>query len=436
MRADFVLEGERWAAYVGDGLLGPAGSDLLALGGVHLELDRTCQEPLLAVLLDEDPDEDLEGERRLLPARDRVRAGQGKDVEVDVPPELVAVAGQVARLQGEIAAVGVTSVAERAFEAVALLESLPGLAALADAVPGAADPAAAVRRAVRLADDAAVRDWILEPRAGEARFEALQALLERARTVVPDLDDLLGWARQRDEAPVLMGGPRLRSAETPAEPEVSRSVTPSPSLPRAEVTGDEFTVTPSPVLTAPAQGTIRTDRDGTWHVRLEGIVRPSATADLGALWVRLFAGSSLVGGGSLRPDDRGGRPEAVFAGPGRPGPVTEVEVWLNPYRYPSPTALAPRSVIQLAGEALDASRDAARRPLATAGPAWEDAARRWLAAGYFDRAAMAWTLAGEEEQARVWVRSPAAQRRLDVGVPNPRPVCLDWHPDVAGTGGR
>lgn len=435
MRADFVLEGERWAAYVGDGLLGPAGSDLLALGGVHLELDRTCHEPLLAVLLDEDADEDLEGERRLLPGRDQVRAGRGTGVEVDVPPELVAVAAQVARLQGEIAAVGVTSVAERAFEAVALLESLPGLAALDEVVPGSADPAAAARRAVRLADDAAVREWILEPRAGEERFEALQALLERARTVVPDLDDLLGWARQRDEAPVRMGGSRLRSAEPPAEAEVNRSVTPSPSLPRAAVSGDTFTVAPSAVLTAPARGTIRTDRDGTWHVRLEGIVRPSATADLGALWVRLFAGSSVVGGGSLRPDDSG-RAEAVFAGPGRPGPVTEVEVWLNPYRYPSPTTLAPRSVIQLAGEALDASRDAARRPVDTAGPAWQDAARRWLAAGYFDRAAMAWALAGEDDQAHVWVRSEAAQRRLDAGVPNPRPVCLDWHPDVAGTGGR
>lgn len=52
MITDFLLSGEQWVADVGDGLVGPAGSDLLDLGSLHLELDRTADRPLLAVLLD------------------------------------------------------------------------------------------------------------------------------------------------------------------------------------------------------------------------------------------------------------------------------------------------------------------------------------------------------------------------------------------------
>lgn len=440
MNGDFVLQGDLWFADVGDGLIGPAGSDILDLGSVHLEIDRTAADPLLAVMLDEDPEDDLDSGLALLPERDAIRAGNGEGTEILLGDEFVSIAARVARITGELDSVGTSYPEERAFEVVALLELVPLLQSLEVLSPGVADPAAAASRAARLTEADEVRSELVHPFRGEERHRLLVSIVDGAAAVVPavaavfqPIVEILAEGPVADVFPVLLGAgsSEFRGGLTfRGDSSGSSQVSPGSRLPRSDVADARFTARPSPVLAEPATGSV--DRVGPAAVRvvLHGVVRSAATADFGPLWVRLFSGSRLLGGGALESDVVARTAETVIGGVLEPGEVTHVEVWLNPYRHPSLERLEARSLIRLADEALSRGRLAARLPSTSSEPEWFETAELWLAAGYYDRAALAYALAGDDVSARMWARSDQAFRRLSQGVPNPRPDCLEWHPDV------
>lgn len=454
---NFVAAEPWWHGLLDEDLMGPAGSVTFELDSLSLEFDRVDLHPM-AVVVDGDLDEAPDWLRRVIPDIDRLLGAVGESVSgvrVELDGGWVPHAAAAARLYAELddlrAPPGGEGPVARAFRFAAELELAGHLGAVASELPGTVDAQRAARRAQQAVPATGpggeeARDWILDPRRPE-RLHTLQDLLRATGGVTPPT------LREAWEAATL-GPPDIVDRAPERKPEVVGALL-GPSgaaatgvgtaagtsvagdrAPRWAVRDGTFIVG-SPVAAAPARGTVTGDEDalgGAYRVEIGELTRSEGSAGtaLGPLWVRLFADGELVAGGVLAAFD-GGLSADLPAG-GRLQVVTEIEVWVNPYRHrgsaaPLATAGGP---LAYADEALRLGRDAARRAGAAAAEAWASTAEAWLAAGYLDRAALAFALAGDQRQALLWSRSPAVRDRV-VRSSRPRPLIrsLRWHPWVS-----
>lgn len=453
---------------------GPAGTITVDLGDLHLEFDRLEHGRLVLVELIDEAEEEGDG---LLP---QISSGAldaigwtlrptASALEVHREPETERSRfddlARWARLDTERAEAEAEAMVSddrhrvaqlQVFTAVARLETALTLEALPVALRDGRDPAADLELGIRSLVDirsegpGAALDHLLDPRI-LTEGELLLAEIERAFSAHPAVASLrttvfaaplepasVSATAEASRVQVRSDGRQPRSADAP--PHVELTVRDGQPV----VSGGTADVWPSLDVQA-------SFRDSAFLVSLQAvdldndILVDDAGRRRGPVWVHLRergAGGRLLAAGPLtrHSDD-------VF-GAELPMSTTDfseelnLEVWVNPYRYPDRASLSAHpSLLALDLAALKAGRTETRRDIAAVSwDAWKDVAGMWLAAGFLDRASLAFSRAAEQRsglwrEARVFARDPSVRRRTELHTPigaiDPNQVrCLHWHPDL------
>lgn len=403
-----------------------------------LEFDRVRPHRVLEFWVDEL--EHVPEWLRRSPERNDTEIGEGLQISPGVQ-QLVAPLGPIARIHAELREIDDAldgSAAGDAFRIAGYLELARIVRRFEMDHRVDLMAHAYIERAIHVIDSSRFADeaWdLLVPildRDGERRFQRLvlnvaevfpewspqrEAISRFSRAAV-GIEESRNYHESSWESPKALGA--LRDTVQGIEPTINRS----------EVRDGQFSIHGSPIIER-AQGRIIQNMSEGRQYRVlltELAITSNCIPSLGPLWIRLFSDGQLVAGGPLPPDQL--REGATFHWFGRDFPsVDEMELWVNPYRYPSRDSLdiiqSPQSCAQ---RALNLSVVAARFEEVGSHDRWIQSAHAWLAAGYLDRAALAFHEAGEAEKF-VWSRAPETRDRFQLQRGKIL-ECLYWHPDV------
>jgi hypothetical protein len=401
--ADFSDGRDRARADVGDGVIGPAGVVTLSMDGLELEFDRAegwilGVELALADTQDSPPPPWLP----ILPDPGPVGLERSQ-VAIELPSDgFLAAAHRIARIDTELLDVDVESRAHLV-RIPAMFEILPLISRMQQELPGLYGGQSGLEAIAQRAQDefrALGNDEQDRLNTPDLKGDLFRLLVDKAAEIVvtirPLLNELGGSPGLRPELPthsksrpehalvVTRGGGRSGEARIAADGTFSLSSDISADLIRGRL------------------------RAGTalCRVHLDGFRRIADEAR-GPLWVRAFTEGRVVAGGPVDPDpDHHGYTADLPVA--ETTPPDSIEVSLNPYRVGDEL----RPIQSYATDALVLARTA----LAWSWPVpdgerWCRVAEAWLAAGFLDRAALAYSYANDPQSA-VWVRSAAARERL------------------------
>jgi hypothetical protein len=416
--ADFSGSPDRARTDVGDGVVGPAGVVTLSLDGLDLEFDR-ADGRILAVELDSASLRDSPPPpwRPILPDTGGLGAA-ASPVAIELPTDdFLVAAHRIARIDTELLD------AEPEGRAVlvrtaAMFEVVPLIATVQQALPGLYGGRSGLeaigqraQEAFRALDDGQ-QGRLNSP---DLKGDLFRLLVDKAAGVVETIRPLLDQLGGRPELhPDLLPSAMTSTTEQPLL--VTRG---SQSSGESRIAADGTFSLSSEMSPDLIRGRLSADR-AVCRVHVDGFER-TADDDRGPVWVRAFAGGHVVAGGpvAVGPDGHGYTADFPMAGT---TPPDAIEVGLNPYRVGD----QPRPISSYATDALVLARTA----LAWSWPApddrrWRRVAEAWLAAGFLDRAALAYSYASDPQSA-VWVRSAAAQARLASHPTLWQPDSLAW----------
>ncbi len=420
--ARFVIEDGRAVADVGDGVVGPAGVVELSLGSLELEMDRADGRVLtIAIEMDEIEDDEPPW-APLVPGLEAMTADPSDrqvTAEIALSERFARAAHTMARIDTECLWEDGpdSSPVLRTASYLELVKAVADLQADAPSLYGGASGLDLLAQQAELAWGAL--DEYDRRRAGDdpQRGAILELLRVEAVGVVPSLADSIRF--ERVEAPgsgyrgrpsvpdrphlVLRGGGRPRSGPVPEPIDDGRFL----------VDNEAVTLRYGEVQQDPSAAAYRVEVGGA---------RRHTDAGYGPLWVQLYSDWELAGGGVIELDEEGTGSVTVPV-PDRES-VDAVLIWVNPYRYA--VLRRPRPAQEFALDALRRARHVLAKSWREPDrEAWQELATDWLAAGFFDRAALAYGYAGDEAS-RIWVRADAVRARLEAGVRLFQPKALAW----------
>jgi len=421
---------------VGDGLMGPAGTMTLAIDGVEMVFDRVDPYALMEIRIPNEVEFPL-WLSALIPDLHDVGNGTGS-FDASVDSTVFHVVGKIARLDAELRELDETfddSALADAFRVAANLEMAITIRAGGEQLLAALRSEIALARARDVLDTSADSSLVWDQLTDPTKEKASTTFAALCSQVEEDFGPIAAFwsshATGNFELSQLPSTPSL-TVEPIAAIRSREIATAKNSLPCAEVINGAFDLDAS-LVASKCHGRVGEHLEDIvgYRVTIDSIRRePSVGAEYGPMWIRLFSNGHLVAGGLLNIDDDDiGEAVLPHSGAGLPT-IDQVEVWINPYRYSSGEAVVEaRSPIDCAYEALEMARTAARVTGLAQSRAWRRAAEAWLAAGYFDRAALAFDLAHDPEK-YVWSRSQATMKRFGQNPTNPL-LSLYWHPSAS-----